>query len=110
MKKIIIVILAVASSLAAVAAPDNAKAKKILHDYRVKCDLVADKPVVLNMADTLYNMADRLHNNDFKFTARCLKITYFFNRPDVRDSVTKYCEMVKNMCQTSDDDMFYYFA
>lgn len=110
MKKIIIVILAVASSLAAVAAPDNAKAKKILHDYRVKCDLVADKPVVLNMADTLYNMADRLHNNNFKFTARCLKITYFFNRADVRDSVTKYCEMVKNMCQTSDDDMFYYFA
>src|SRR5574344_2344451 len=107
MKKILLLIIIFSSSLS-ISAADNAETKKLLHSYKVKCDLVADKPIVLKMADTLYSMADKLQSHNYKITAKCLKLTYFFSKPGTRDSISKYCNEVKKMCHGSDDDIFYY--
>lgn len=109
MKKIIFLLLLLSCAMRAFSLSDS-EAKKILHAYREKCDLVAHKPVVLKMADTLYMMADRMNKKNYKITAQCLKMTYYYGKENCRDSVSKYCETIKGLCHGHDDDIFYYFA
>lgn len=109
MKKTTCLLIAFLSSMI-IFASENTESKKILHAYKAKCDLVADKPIVLKMADTLYTMASKIQNHDYKITAKCLKVTFFVDRPRSRDSVSKYCTEVKNLCHGNEDDVFYFFA
>lgn len=81
-----------------------------LYEYYQRCQEYLLEPVVLGMADTLFNMAAEQHDTRMQAVAIATQLEYYYFQGTQEDSVIFYTDKVKNFARATHQPKYYYFA
>lgn len=81
-----------------------------LYTYYQRCQEQILRPVVLSMADSLYNMAEEKDDKRMQAVALSTKLDYFYYKGEQEDSIVFYTKKVKNFAKQTNQPKYYYFA
>lgn len=82
-----------------------------LYAYYMRCKAEVSSPIVMQMSDTLFLMAEEQGDQRMQAVALCNKLDYYYyyknNQPD---SINHYVEIVKDFAKKTNQPKYYYFA
>lgn len=81
-----------------------------LYAYYQRCQESLFEPVVLNMSDTLFQMATELGDQRMQAVALSTKLDYFYYQATDEDSIIYYTNRVKQFAKETQQPKYYYFA
>lgn len=81
-----------------------------LYKYYLQCKAEVGSPVVMQKADTLFQMAGKLKDTRMQAVALCTKLDYHYFQGVNRDSISYYVDVVKNFAKETNQPKYYYFA
>lgn len=81
-----------------------------LYTYYQRCQESLLEPVVLSMADSLFQMADEQHDKRMQAVALSTKLDYFYYQATNEDSIIHYTNIVKQFAKDTEQPKYYYFA
>lgn len=81
-----------------------------LYNYYQRCQEYLLKPVVLSMADTLFNMAAERHDARMQAVAIATQLDYHYFQGINEDSIIFYTNKVKDFAKATQQPKYYYFA
>lgn len=90
-------------------ANDSLKSDSILQAYAVKCKVQTKSPAVLQMCDTLFQIAKENNNTYLQVIAKCFKLEYYYYIND-EENILKYVGEVKKISRKYNELKYYYFA
>lgn len=81
-----------------------------LYSYYQHCQSLILQPVVLNMADTLFQMANKKSDSRMQAVALSLKLDHYYYSANNEDSIIRYTNIVKDFAKATKQFKYYYFA
>ena len=81
-----------------------------LYEYYQRCQEYMLQPVVLSMADSLFNMAAERNDKRMQAVAIATKLDHHFFQVDNEDSVIYYTHQVKEFAKATNQPKYYYFS
>ena len=81
-----------------------------LYEYYQHCQEYLLEPVVLNMSDTLFRMADERQDKRMQAVAIATQLDYYYFQGTKEDSVIYYTNKVKDFAKATNQPKYYYFA
>ena len=80
--------------------------------YYKQCMNNLNDPIVLNMADTLFQMAAIDGDKRMQAVALCTKLDYYYytNTENKKDSITAWVERIQEFAKKTDQPKYYYFV
>ena len=81
-----------------------------LYAYYQHCQEYLLEPVVLNMSDTLFRMADERQDKRMQAVAIATQLDYYYFQGTKEDSVIYYTNKVKDFAKATNQPKYYYFA
>lgn len=81
-----------------------------LYSYYQHCQSLILQPVVLNMADTLFQMANKKNDSRMQAVALSLKLDHYYYSANNEDSIVRYTNIVKDFAKATKQFKYYYFA
>ncbi|ERI84713.1 ATPase/histidine kinase/DNA gyrase B/HSP90 domain protein [Bacteroides pyogenes F0041] len=81
-----------------------------LYAYYQHCQKHLMHPSVMNMADTLFHMAEKLHDKRMQAVALSTQLEYHYYQSSNEDSVIHYANKVKMFSKRTQQPKYYYFA
>lgn len=81
-----------------------------LYAYHQRCQETLLDPIVLNMSDTLFQMAEELQDKRMQAVALSTKLDYFYYQATDEDSIIYYTNQVKQFAKETQQPKYYYFA
>lgn len=96
-----------------VKAQNEAKAFNVdstLYEYYQRCQECLLQPIVLSMADSLFNMATARKDQRMQAVAISTKLDYHYFQANNEDSVIYYTDRVKEFAKATNQPKYYYFS
>ena len=81
-----------------------------LYTYYMRCKAEVSSPIVMQMSDTLFLMAEEKGDQRMQAVALCNKLDYFYYKNDQPDSISHYVEIVKDFARKTNQPKYYYFV
>ena len=81
-----------------------------LHAYYMRCKAEVSSPIVMQMSDTLFLMAEEQGDQRMQAVALCNKLDYYYYKNNQPDSINHYVEIVKDFAKKTNQPKYYYFA
>lgn len=81
-----------------------------LYVYYERCKALTKNPVVMRMADTLFQMAAEKQDTRMQAVALSTKMDHFYYTNTNKDSLMHYIDVVKDFSRKNDQLKYYYFA
>lgn len=81
-----------------------------LYVYYERCKALTKNPVVMRMADTLFQMAAEKQDTRMQAVALSTKMDHFYYTNANKDSLIHYIDVVKNFSRKNNLLKYYYFA
>lgn len=81
-----------------------------LYAYYLHCKGEVRSPIIMQMADTLFRMADEKEDARMQAVALCTKLDYFYYQNTQLDSISHYVDIVKDFARQTNQPKYYYFA
>lgn len=81
-----------------------------LYNYYLQCKAELSSPVVMQKADTLFQMAGKLKDTRMQAVALCTKLDYHYFQGVNEDSILYYVDIVKKFAKETNQPKYYYFA
>ena len=91
-------------------AMEEYRVDSILYKYYLRCKAEISSPVIMQMADTLFQMAGEKHDLRMQAVALTNKLDYHYFRGTDKDSILYYVELVKQFATETRQPKYYYFA
>ena len=83
---------------------------KDLYSYYQHCQANIMRPVVLNMADTLFQTAKSKNDVRMQAVALSLKLDYFYYKGNDENNIINHTNIVKKFAKETKQSKYYYFA
>lgn len=81
-----------------------------LYAYYMRCKAEVSSPIVMQMSDTLFLMAEEQGDQRMQAVALCNKLDYYYYKNNQPDSINHYVEIVKDFAKKTNQPKYYYFA
>ena len=81
-----------------------------LYSYYLRCKAEMRSPIVMQMADTLFHMADKKKAQRMQAVALSTKVDYYYYQNGQTDSISHYVDIVKEFAKQTSQPKYYYFA
>lgn len=81
-----------------------------LYTYYLHCKSELSSPAVIQMADTLFQMAEKKKDRRMQAVALTTKLDYYYFQENNKDSIFHYVDIVKEYAKTTNQPKYYYFA
>lgn len=81
-----------------------------LYAYYMRCKVEVSSPIVMQMSDTLFLMAEEQGDQRMQAVALCNKLDYYYYKNNQPDSINHYVEIVKDFAKKTNQPKYYYFA
>lgn len=81
-----------------------------LYKYYLQCKAELSSPVVMQKADTLFQMAGKLKDTRMQAVALCTKLDYHYFQGVNEDSILYYVDVVKKFARETNQPKYYYFV
>lgn len=81
-----------------------------LYEYYQHCQEYLLEPIVLNMSDTLFKMAEERQDKRMQAVAIATQLDYYYFQGTNEDSVIYYTDKVKDFAKATHQPKYYYFA
>ncbi len=91
-------------------AMEEYRVDSILYKYYLRCKAEISSPVIMQMTDTLFQMAGEKHDLRMQAVALTNKLDYHYFRGTDKDSILYYVELVKQFATETRQPKYYYFA
>lgn len=81
-----------------------------LYAYYMRCKAEVSSPIVMQMSDTLFLMAEEQGDQRMQAVALCNKLDYYYYKNNQPDSINHYVEIVKDFAKETNQPKYYYFV
>ena len=81
-----------------------------LYSYYLRCKDEIRSPIVIQMADTLFQMAGKKKDLRMQAVALSTKLDYYYYPNTQTDSISHYVDIVKEFARQTNQPKYYYFA
>lgn len=81
-----------------------------LYVYYLRCKAEVTSPIILQMADTLFDMAGEKQDQRMQAVALSNKLDYYYYKNTQLDSIIHHVEIVKDFARKTNQPKYYYFA
>ena len=82
----------------------------VLYAYYLHCKAELSSPIVLQMSDTLFQMAGKKSDQRMQAVALCSKLDFYYYQGTQPDSISHYVEAVKDFARKTQQPKYYYFV
>lgn len=82
----------------------------VLYVYYQRCKAEINSPVIMQMTDTLFQMAAEKGDQRMQAVALSTKLDYHYFQNQQKDSIIYYVEVVKAFARKTNQPKYYYFA
>ena len=81
-----------------------------LYAYYMRCKAEVSSPIVMQMSDTLFLMAEEQGDQRMQAVALCNKLDYYYYKNNQPDSINHYVEIIKDFAKETNQPKYYYFV
>ena len=81
-----------------------------LYVYYLHCKAEMSSPIVIQMSDTLFQMAVQKNDQRMQAVALCNKLDFYYYQGTQGDSIFHYVDVVKDFARKTQQPKYYYFV
>ena len=81
-----------------------------LYVYYLRCKAEMSSPIIMQMSDTLFQMAVQKNDQRMQAVALCNKLDFYYFQGTQGDSISHYVDVVKDFARKTHQPKYYYFV